>query len=153
FERKRFWIEPRKERAEKVNRPQLSGKKSDIAEWIHTPAWIQTQAHAHDENSPLADKRMRWVIMTDELGIGQSLAERLRAPDRDVFTVSVGDRFEQVGEHAFKMNPQNAGDYLYLLDQAVKVGNNPTTVIHLWLVTPEVKAGVEFSAFCQKLGF
>jgi acyl transferase domain-containing protein/acyl carrier protein len=93
FERQRCWIEP--PRGGKALASQGTGERVGLADWFYAPVWKQ---------SPLARPGRSvagpsWLILLDETGFGERLAERLQRDGAEVATVAAGDSLPGVGSY------------------------------------------------------
>jgi acyl transferase domain-containing protein/acyl carrier protein len=93
FERQRCWIEP--PRGGKPLASQGTGERAGLADWFYAPVWKQ---------SPLARPGRSvtgrsWLVVLDETGFGERLAERLRRDGTEVATVAAGDSLPGVGSY------------------------------------------------------
>ena len=111
FERKRFWIEPRASAAA-GSRPEA--RIADPADWFHVPSWKLSPSLRPARGASSGS----WLILTDRLGVGARLAERLRAAGREVASVSPDD-------------PAALRSAL---------GGPPAHVIHLWTLGEPARA-------------
>lgn len=74
FERRRFWLAE----SEKTAAAPLS-RLADTGGWLYRPVWNRTETGDADNLSSIAKlEGRRWLIISDEVGVGSALAERLR---------------------------------------------------------------------------
>jgi acyl transferase domain-containing protein/2-polyprenyl-3-methyl-5-hydroxy-6-metoxy-1,4-benzoquinol methylase len=94
----------------------------------------------------------RWMIFTDQEGVGQSLVELLPASGHS-FTVVPGDRFESIGAN-FRMQATNADQFRRLFQESVGAAESPLEgVVYLWpldAATLEGAGGLQFSEAVQR---
>lgn len=131
FERRRYWIEaqPIANQAQ----PSIS-KRAKIADWFYVPGWKQTpppNIFGPTQNGSPAT----WLLFTDQTGLGDELAQRLKAKDQTVITASVADQFSQTATDSYTINPQSAADYSKLLQALKADGKIPAKIVHLWNVS------------------
>jgi acyl transferase domain-containing protein/acyl carrier protein len=69
FERRRYWIDPPSADAQ-----PSAQKKSDIADWFYLPCWKPSVRARRRE-----DLNRSWLIIADQYGIADDLAQELRA--------------------------------------------------------------------------
>jgi acyl transferase domain-containing protein len=141
FERRRCWVEPRKQTATAPSAAATTHltKRPDIADWFYLPAWKQTAppvAFAPEESAERAESASRHLIFLDECGVGEDLAARLEGAGREVLTVRRGAGFRQLGERRFAVAPDQARDYEALLGELRSRQLLPQVICHLWGVTP-----------------
>ena len=127
FERQSFWIPS----APAASRPAHGpGKRPDIADWFYAPSWKRIVRPALDSKEK---PEGAWLIFVDELGVGWHLAEQLEARGCNVFTVSIGEKFEKMGERSFRVDSRNGNDYQVLLEQMLEM---PRKIVHLLSLSP-----------------
>ena len=139
FERKRFWVDAPTPGAQPAARPSLAQRR-DLQDWFYLPTWKPTIAP-----QPTVIAARRWLILLDQLGLGQRLAQRLREQGQPVTTVASGAEFVQWTPDDYAINPDWRDDYQRLV-AALRAGDAlPETVVHLWGV--DVGDAAEPSAF------
>jgi acyl transferase domain-containing protein len=150
FERQRYWMEG-KGPATTVG----LGKRADIADWQYAPSWKRFDLPK--PNRPLPLENAVWLLLSDEHGLADQVAERLRNLGQEVITVRAGRRFEQTGERAFTIDPQAPGDYAAML---AALPAKPQHIAHFWNVTPDaqvadapIESGPDGFARAQAVGF
>ncbi|HEX8117680.1 MAG TPA: acyltransferase domain-containing protein, partial [Pyrinomonadaceae bacterium] len=144
FERERYWIGPREAQAVTAPRRPARGKSQDVGDWFYTPLWKQTTPNT---NTAASAEPSRWLVFTDDHGVGSRVVEQLRAAGHEVFGVRAGDEYARVGEGEFVVDPAERGDYEALLEELG--GAVPTRLVHLWNVGP---AGDESFEASQRTG-
>ena len=132
FERQRCWIDPPRGARAAMPRREDKGERADLADWFYAPVWKQ---------SPLVRPGRSvtgtsWLVVLDETGFGERLAERLRRDGAEVATLAAGDSFAGVGgydrivhlrsltrdEPAFEAALESGLASLVLLRQALSQG-------------------------------
>ena len=149
FERQRYWVDlAGAELASQPTRVTLD-KKENLAEWLYLPAW-KPLSGSQAENPPM---QSRWLIFSDELGLGASIAAQLRGDGQDVLTVRAGEEFARSGDHEFVINPHRADDYRSLLS-AINESGPVKNIVHLWSLSVG-NADLDVDSFqqSQALGF
>jgi len=153
FERQRYWIEPQG-RATDVRRSELvDSRKPDMADWFYVPSWKRSVASAYQPSGDLAQSR--WLIFTDECGLGSRLVERLEQAGQDVVVVRTGTGFAKMGSDKYTLNPGQSDDYNALLSELGGQEKTPHKIVHLWSVTPNGRAESRLEQLdrIQDLGF
>ncbi|HEY2737289.1 MAG TPA: type I polyketide synthase, partial [Thermoanaerobaculia bacterium] len=121
FERRRFWIE-RGSRGS-LSRPAGTGtleRLADMAAWFRAPSWKRTPRLRSSAPVALGG---RWLVLLDELGLGDRLAQRLTEAGCEVVTARAG---------------QGADLGAGLGDWLAGLGEVPDRIVHLWsLGAPE----------------
>lgn len=122
FERKRYWVENRKNTAQ-------AGAKLPVADWFWQPAWRLQELPA-DSFEPSAAQTV--LAFIDELGVGAAVVERLRRQGARVLTVAQGSDFAEAGDDAYRIDPANANHYRSLLRHLQSRQLVPAAVLHCW---------------------
>ena len=78
----------------------------------------------------LKSESMTWLIFADAQGIGQQLATRLRTTGDICILVFSGDKYEQLAELTFKINPTSLDDFERLLKQFDT--QSLQRIVHFW---------------------
>ncbi|MDM8557191.1 amino acid adenylation domain-containing protein [Candidatus Parabeggiatoa sp. HSG14] len=153
FERQRYWVEPQ---TSEIAIPQVSklNKKPDIAEWFYLPRWksaIPLTLHkASKEWTPSC-----WLVFIDSGDLGIQLAKKLEQLNQEVIRVSAGDKWVQLSENEYTLNPENREDYEVLLQTLHTLNKMPQTIVHLWTITADNDKALNTEALkrVQALGF
>ncbi|MTH77816.1 type I polyketide synthase [Paracoccus aestuariivivens] len=134
FQRKRYFIERAAAVAETRNE---LGRIVEPAEWGWRPAWkLASPALEFGPDGPVAAGVYDWLIFVDELGLGDRLADLLRARGQRVATVHIADTFATKGEGRFTLPVEaDREGYEILLAGLVAQDRAPQRILHLWSVT------------------
>ncbi|NEQ49336.1 MAG: type I polyketide synthase [Leptolyngbya sp. SIO3F4] len=90
-----------------------------------------------------------WVILTDQQGIGQQLAQQLQEQGAIVAVVYPGDEYRQLGPLTWEVNPIN--DATTVLQAIAQKLPGPRRVLHLWaLDMPTDIRHSERESICQQ---
>lgn len=136
FERKRYWIEPRKQTAAAASAKAPLTKRTDIADWFYLPSWKQTAPAVTFAREEPGANTARYLIFLDECGVGERLAKQLEAAGREIVTVKAGGSFRKLGERSYSISPDLPGDYDALFNELRTRKLIPQVICHLWGVTP-----------------
>lgn len=150
FERQRYWVDlPDAQLTAEPRRVTLD-KKEDIAEWLYLPAWKPLSESQTKTQQP----QSRWLVFSETLGLGASIAAQLRRDGHDVFTAIAGEEFARSGDYEFVINPQRADDYKSLLS-AINESGRVKNIIHLWSISTSEARDLDVDSFqqSQTLGF
>ncbi|GGA37433.1 hypothetical protein GCM10007416_07930 [Kroppenstedtia guangzhouensis] len=121
------------------------GKKTNLDEWFYVPQWKTSVSPAP---APVAGER--WLIFADNSGLGDSIAEVLKAEAADVTVVHQGSQYAKQDGNHYLINPRQPEDYSSLLKEA----GLPTRILHLWGVTEgKREATPEYATQMQEIGF
>lgn len=155
FERQRYWISLQDQPDARALAPTATGKEPDIADWFYRPSWRLTPLLRSLKASPISQEQRTWVVFSDESGLGAALAVRLQQEAQEVVTVLMGERFCQVSDTVFTVNPTNDDDYRNLFKEMCAQGKTPSRITHLWGVTTkdQVCSSQEAFSAAQERGF
>jgi phthiocerol/phenolphthiocerol synthesis type-I polyketide synthase E len=100
------------------------------------------------------EEKRRWLVFTDACGVGDDLADELRARGDSVTTVAAGGGFRNDGD-GFVIDATRGEDYEELVRQLSESGRAPDSVIHLWCLTREESTTPSRRRFerLQELGY
>ncbi len=107
FERQRFWVSADGHHTHggadagrgtgRHTARGAAGKLSDVGQWFHVPSWKRTLApHAPTTPEP-TQAPTRWLVFSDERGVGAALTGMLREAGRQVCSVSAGGKLQASG--------------------------------------------------------
>ncbi|HVT17364.1 MAG TPA: amino acid adenylation domain-containing protein [Thermoanaerobaculia bacterium] len=158
FERRRFWIEERKQPAVRpaVQPAEKTPRRNPVAQWLYIPGWRRSPAvpqpprGADAPRAPGAPRR--WLLLGAEGGLGDRLAERLRHAGLEVAVVHPGERLAQLSGNRFILRCGHAADYRELLRQLRGAGEWPDHIVHLWTCERRLDATGNL-ARTQELGY
>jgi non-ribosomal peptide synthase protein (TIGR01720 family) len=122
FDRKRYWIEARKDTAH-------AGAKLPVADWLWQPVWRL------DESKPAKDTIADpgpVLVLIDDRGYGESIATQLRGQGTRVVSVVHAPKFKEIDQDHFEINSGNGDDYLELLQRLAAANALPKTILHGW---------------------
>lgn len=131
FQRQRYWVEAKKQN-EKGTGGYSSNKKPDIADWFYIPSWKRSVLPV---SADLLKEKSHWLIFADECGLGTQLAKRLQEKEKEIFLVTPGKQFEDVGDREYTINPQNREDYVALIKSLQGQDKTPNAILYLWGVS------------------
>ena len=123
FQRNRYWIDPPSSSA--GSRRGLG--RDPLNQWFWCPTWKQLR---HSASGDLA--QTCWLLLLDEMGLGEQIAKRLRSTGARVVTVAISDHFQQLDTTHFAMQPGAPAGYVDLLVALREQGFSPSDILHLW---------------------
>ncbi|NKQ19010.1 type I polyketide synthase [Brevibacillus laterosporus] len=130
--------------------PQLH-KKENISKWFYTPQWSSVPLRKEKSNELLAEQR--WLVFTNEGGLGTRVAAGLEAVVKSVVVAKAGETFEKLAENCYQLNVREKSHYLKLVSELSKEDKLPTRIAHFLGVTSmEENATLSLSDF-QERGF
>ena len=102
------------------------------------PISTETILLARGDRQALAKTPRQWLIFADRDGTAIRLAAILRSRGDSCSLVSKGPNFEAVGEHAFTINPEKAGDFHRLF---AETGSGMSHhILYLWSLDCQVNS-------------
>ena len=129
FESNKFWINP----SASPSSPN-GAKKLEMDKWFYLPKWEVVSEPSQVGEMPLDFiDRQRWLLFTDEQGVGKTfqsyLIDKLRLK---VTVVKKGRDFSNAEPGVFTINPQ-AKDHFKKLLEALEINKElPDMVLHFW---------------------
>ncbi len=129
FERQRYWIEPQIQEKTVSSLTGKLQKKPHVSDWFYLPIWKRTLPLEIDS---IDRQRQNWLMFVDASNLGVEIAERLVLGGNDVITLAVGEKFAQINDSAYTINPQNPDDYESLVTNLEGKGKIPDRIVHLW---------------------
>ncbi len=127
FERQRYWIDPKPSAAAAVEDDYV---RMDIDDWYYVPSWKRTLLPYHRADGVESPKR--WLVFVDGNGLGDRLAEQLRAGGHDVMTVVSSSHFDRIGQRRYALGCTSAEDYRLLAGELRRSDWRPESILHLW---------------------
>ncbi|HYG10502.1 MAG TPA: acyltransferase domain-containing protein [Pyrinomonadaceae bacterium] len=137
FERQRYWKEPKRQAAQTAARSS-SPSAGDETTNLHVPVWKRSLASPATPRTRFEPPRQKYLIFTDECGLGERLAGRLKEENHSVISVRPGDGFRRLSDDLYTLNPRTAADYPKLFDDLRAEGSLPSQILHLWSVDRSV---------------
>ncbi|MEM9976606.1 MAG: beta-ketoacyl synthase N-terminal-like domain-containing protein [Cyanobacteria bacterium P01_D01_bin.2] len=131
FERQRYWVDL--DMAGALTATPSTTLKTDSTTWFYRPSWRRATP---TKKALTLTERPCWLIFLDTLGIGQQLAKHIERTGQDVFTVKVGQGFEQIGYRQFSLDTAAPNDYRQLLEDLQLREMVPTDMVYLWPLDP-----------------
>ncbi|AFZ17605.1 type I polyketide synthase [Allocoleopsis franciscana] len=132
FERQRYWIEAKSSSPSLSSKPVTVDKKQDIADWFYIPSWKRSLLPHASFPSPIESAQEQWLLFVDEWGVGSQLVNKLEQNGKNVLVVKVGEKFTQLSEGVYAINPQNRDDYEALFQELIAQDKIPHNIAHLW---------------------
>ncbi|MBW4609141.1 MAG: acyltransferase domain-containing protein [Hassallia sp. WJT32-NPBG1] len=154
FERQRYWIEPQKQ-AIPAQPTVIEDKKPDIADWFYIPAWKPSLPPPSFALSLKGKPPECFMVFVDECGLGEKMVQQLKLAGQDTIIVKMGQQFHRKSEFSYTINPANRDDYDALFRELRTLNKIPTTIVHLWSITPnpEPESSIELQEQWETCGF
>jgi amino acid adenylation domain-containing protein len=110
--------------------PELARRASD--QLLSQEVWVDVPIGGE----PLAP--VTWLILVDDLGIGRAVAEQLESRSHVVTIVHSRDRYHELSENEYAVNPELGREELDRLSKRLdELGRSPDRIVHLWLLGEE----------------
>ena len=157
FQRERFWIDA-EEGAAAAARP--ASAKKDPADWFYLPTWkAGLPAGTERPGTSGAAASGAWLVLADEAGRLERLAETLRARGEVVVVVRPGPAFAGNSRDGFALDPGSRPGYDRLLRALGDQGRTISRIVHAFSagtprtggLTPEAIAGASARGFYSLL--
>ena len=147
FERQRYWIE--KQEGGSTSR---FDKQTDIGDWFYVPTWKQSPGERRKERN---GEEATWVVLEDEIGIGEELVRRLKNRREEVVTVKWGEVMREKGDKEYEINGRRKEDYKQLVREIEKKAKGKTKLVHLWSLSNNKNgdSGIRRFEDAQETGF
>jgi len=134
FELRRFWVEAAGETSARE-----IGSRKPLDDWFYAPAWKQSPTPRHQ---PLQLNPGCCVLFVGATPLGFDLAARMREAGQKTICVSTAEHMAPSPE-GFTINPRRPEDYVSLLAELHRRGQNPTQIIHMWSIDPQPADALE----------
>jgi acyl transferase domain-containing protein/NADP-dependent 3-hydroxy acid dehydrogenase YdfG/acyl carrier protein len=137
FERQRYWSDPSQDKLgmqgskKAEEKTTFLGKRTNISDWFYVPSWKTLPLVKISKTS-----KESYLVFVDSSRIGEQIVEQLRKNETEVNAVYSADKFSQQDDYTYTINPTNSEDYHTLLIAIAQSGNLPTTILHLWNISP-----------------
>ncbi|MBV8886874.1 MAG: SDR family NAD(P)-dependent oxidoreductase, partial [Chroococcidiopsidaceae cyanobacterium CP_BM_RX_35] len=118
-----------------VRQHQKQIKTIFIKDWLYQVEWQPLQRdHSpdHAASPSLFRKGDSWLILSDQRGVGRSLAELLQQRGQSCLMVYPGQLYECLGTRTWCLNPSHPSDYERLFQDVAASELSLKGVIHLW---------------------
>lgn len=116
---------------QKLSGSSLPGNRPAVEDWFYLPTWERCALSNGRKNPDLS----RWLVFTDECGVGSTLIDILKSQAQHVIIIRVGERFEKTGDSEYTLQPGEESDYIRLFNEPWTVEGLPDNILHLWGIT------------------
>jgi acyl transferase domain-containing protein/acyl carrier protein len=131
FERRRYWIEPKKGAQDYNAVRSPTEKNPSVSEWFYIPSWKRTLTTSGHNYRGLAGLERPCLLFTNRSELELALAEQLKQSGRRVVEVFSRDNLEGVRGGYF-IDLEQRESYRVLLEE---LGELPEHVVHTWSLT------------------
>ncbi|MEH1850170.1 MAG: SDR family NAD(P)-dependent oxidoreductase [Nostoc sp.] len=102
--------------------------KNTIPDWFYQKVWSQKTVRTN----PISTVKQAVIVFINNLGLGQSVCQRLEAQNYPCIQVEAGNNFVQINSEHYVLNPADEEDYQRLI-QSLKTNNYSIGhIFHLW---------------------
>lgn len=129
FEHERYWIDPVPRVAAAAAETPALTRIADESRWFWRPTWTRREIPRNP--TPAADRELA-VVFADTRGLGERLAQELKALRITTVIVRAGEDFIKRSATEYVMNPGRREDYDALLQAIAGDSRRPTRIAHLW---------------------
>ncbi len=152
FQHQRYWIEPGRA-SDSAGAASTEPRKIDLfSEGFHRPVWKSRPREVESVPGPACT----WLLFLDGAGLGELLAQRLRARGDKVVTVRESDDNRRLADGEYALAPERGREgYVELVRDLVATGAMPQRIVHMWMLTPDesFRPGSNFFHRNQERGF
>ena len=120
FERQRYWVNVKAERAAPA---AVQDRESRVVDWFYAPTWVRDDSGA--AGAPCLGGN--WLVLGDEESLAQEMSSALRAAGAVPIRVRQGPAFQRLDATHFTARHDSAED-MGLLARAT----SPAGAVHLW---------------------
>ena len=129
FERQRYWIEPPKPHAMTAFSTAKAEQRLDSGNRPYQEIYARTWEQWLPSNTEITPQR--WLILMDEWGFGEAIAQFLKAAEHEVVTVTCANPW-RAPKADYAIKPGDAEAIFNLLRQLDRQNKFPQQVLHLW---------------------
>ena len=99
-----------------------------IPNWFYEKVWCQKQVQI----DPIATTQQAVILFLDDLGLGESIGQRLEAQNHPCLRVEAGNEFVRIATDRYVLNPGDESHYQQLIKAARADGYSISHIFHLW---------------------
>ena len=155
FQKENFWIEEKPAVVEDISsKSVVRNVRNEFKDWFYIPSWKRSNFISKVSDFSFPDNKKIWLIILDEMGIGNQIKNVLEKNDNIVITVSFKDSFSKIGEYNITINPKNSEHYTDLFRGIKSLNINTLNIIHAGCLSNYEVLGFEHkNNLIQYLGF
>ncbi|BAZ49184.1 non-ribosomal peptide synthetase/polyketide synthase hybrid enzyme [Nostoc sp. NIES-4103] len=102
--------------------------KNTIPDWFYQKVWCQKQARTN----PISTVKQAVIVFLDDLGLGQSVCQKLEAQNYPCIKIETGNNFVQMSGERYVINPTDEEDYQRLIKSLKTHNYSIGHIFHLW---------------------
>ncbi|HST78329.1 MAG TPA: amino acid adenylation domain-containing protein, partial [Verrucomicrobiae bacterium] len=128
FERQRYWVDAATT-ASPISVEDPLATRDPFEKWFYSTNWKRTN-HLPKWNPPQGERK-KWLVFSEDQGIGKQIAEKLRELNCVVHEVRRGDGFHRNGTGHGTVNPSDAEDFQRLVESFSN--GLPEQIVWAWI--------------------
>ena len=102
--------------------------QNKVEDWLYELNW-ELSSQAPDKSNVIN----KWLIFADDNGVGEQIAEQLKAQDVTVTLIRQGDEYKQIDGNNWQLSPTRTDHFQQLFSEMNKSLNGSSLgIIHLW---------------------
>lgn len=138
FQRERCWVTPNPEAA--ARREGVTTAAPGWADWLYEPQWqrrpsagsLDAALAPHPPTLPVSTSGATWMLLADEHGTADRLAQVIRSRGERCVFVEKGESFEALADR-FVIDPEQPSHYRDVVDAVLRSqGQRCRGVVHFW---------------------
>lgn len=137
FERQSYWI------GAKPDATAAAMEARDVSNWFYRPVWREAALSDH-ANDSLGERRV--LVFDEETGLGERVAEQLRARQADVIVVRKSESFSAVNVGNYLVNPAQEDGFRRLAAKICAADAPLHGVIDCWSAGPTGETDLDAAA-------
>ncbi|MBS0180170.1 MAG: SDR family NAD(P)-dependent oxidoreductase [Nitrospira sp.] len=147
FERQRYWLEPREERAQSAP----LDRRTEPSQWFYQPSWKRSSLASRAGQQA----ERHWLVFVDHPQTEDLLHRQLSPLVTSVTMVSPGSEFVRQSDGRYRLRPDSRDDHEALRRDLAGRGLNPNCLVQGWLLDGKWAQGTEASRIraAQERGF
>ncbi|MGF1523324.1 MAG: alpha/beta fold hydrolase, partial [Leptolyngbyaceae cyanobacterium] len=108
-------------------------RAATVQNWLYKLEWHEQPEGNRTHKAVDLSTPGSWLILTDQGGLGQALAQQLAQAGQHCWLAYAGVRYAQTGDYTWTLNPSHPDEFERWLQDAIAVSQHPLKgVIHLW---------------------
>lgn len=137
FQRQKFWISP-----SSAQDQSDSYQKQAYDQWFYEPSWKRTSFLNTPPEQPYA-----WILLQDELGIGDALQRYLLENHHIVFLVKRSTIFQHCFKYEYGIDIANKEHYSLLIQSILSSIDLPLYIVNLLPLTAPISQNPDLSSY------
>ncbi|GAB1541022.1 hypothetical protein NUACC21_36910 [Scytonema sp. NUACC21] len=123
---------------------------ASIKDWLYEVEWTQLPRQVKAQEKSGIQKTGTWLIFADLEGVGQNLANLLRAQGHSCILVHPGNTYNFRKDGTWSINPSSPADFECLFQEVLETLESPLQgIIHLWSLEAQLTSSLTISSLEQ----